>query len=130
MTLSLPVKMSQAEVTEGDSRVRVPNAERTIARKMPAFRRCFERMNASGRVSLAMTIVPDGVVARAEVNGPVARIIADCIEAHALQTVFSQPEGGRTARLLVPVSVIRQSASLILDGETALTSSSSTLAER
>lgn len=93
---------------DGDPRVRVPGAQRTIALKMPAFKRCFEQMNASGRVALMMIIVPDGVVTRAHVDGPVPRPVASCIESHALDTVFSEPEGGRTARLLVPVSVIKQ----------------------
>ncbi len=94
--------------SEGDPRVRVPHAQRTIARKMPAFRRCFEQMNASGRVELVMTIISDGAVSRARVEGSVPRIVARCLESQALSTVFSEPEGGRTARLHVPVALIRQ----------------------
>lgn len=93
---------------EGDPRVKVPDAERTIALTMPAFRRCFESMNASGRVALVMTIIGDGAVSSARVEGPVPRPVAECIRRHALRTVFSEPEGGRTARLFVPFSYIRQ----------------------
>ncbi len=103
-----PFKEADASASAGDPRVRVPDAQKTIAQKMPEFRRCFERMHASGQVALDMTIVSDGAVSRARAKGAVPRDVSRCIESRALRTVFSEPEGGRTARLLVPVAYIRQ----------------------
>ncbi len=86
----------------------VPHAQRTIAKTMPQFRRCFERMQASGKISLTLTIDQAGGVAAAEARGPVPREVTQCVESRALRTQFSSPEGGQMARLDVPLAVIRQ----------------------
>lgn len=93
---------------EGDPRVVVPHAQRTIAQTMPQFRRCFERMHASGKISLVLTIDQAGSVAHAQAYGPVPREVTHCVESRARRAQFSSPEGGRIARLDVPVAVIRQ----------------------
>ncbi len=108
---SAPVSQNDGARTlrvQGDPRVVVPHAQRTIARTMPQFRRCFERMQASGKISLTLTIDQAGGVAAAEARGPVPREVTQCVESRALRTQFSSPEGGRMARLDVPLAVIRQ----------------------
>jgi|GEM_PF-2670132 len=92
----------------GDPRVFVPHAQRTIARRMPQFRRCFERMDAAGKISLVLTIDGGGAVSHAEAYGPVPREVTACVESTARRAQFSSPEGGAVARLDVPVAIIRQ----------------------
>lgn len=99
---------SSAPQLEGDPRVVVPHAQRTIAQTMPLFRRCFERMHASGKIELILTIDQAGSVAHAQAHGPVPREVTHCVESRARRAHFSSPEGGRIARLDVPVAVFRQ----------------------
>lgn len=93
---------------QGDPRVVVPYAQRTIAKTMPQFRRCFERMQASGKISLVLTIDETGGVSWAQARGPVPREVTQCVESRARQAQFDSPEGGQIARLDVPLAVIRQ----------------------
>lgn len=103
-----PGDQATAHAMEGDPRVVVPHAQRTIAMTMPQFRRCFERMQASGKISLILTIDQAGGVAAAQARGAVPREVTQCVESRALRTQFASPEGGRMARLDVPLAVIRQ----------------------
>jgi hypothetical protein len=105
---NLGTDQSTPDAFQGDPRVVVPHAQRTIARTMPQFRRCFERMQASGKISLVLTIDEAGGVAGAEARGPVPREVTQCIESRARRAQFDSPEGGRVARLDVPLAVIRQ----------------------
>jgi outer membrane biosynthesis protein TonB len=96
------------EAGPGNPYAEVPNAHLTIARHMPEFRRCFEMMDASGKVSLVLIIGREGHVRRAHASGPVPRKVTRCVEETARSAQFSPPEGAQIARLDVPVAIYRQ----------------------
>ena len=99
---------SSAKEYGGDPRALVPGAHTTIARQMPQFRRCFERLHAKGKLSLVITVGPEGRVRGARASGRVPREVAQCVESTVMAARFSPPEGRQVARLSVPVAIYHQ----------------------
>ena len=94
--------------SEGNPRLVVPRAAQTIAKLRPKFRRCFAQMHASGKISLSLTIGPEGEVVYARATGPVPREVSHCVEGRAKNAHFSPTGGQQSALLRVPVAVYRQ----------------------